>query len=286
MIRIRIDLAYRGTGYAGWAIQPGQATVQGALEGALARVLRLERVRATVAGRTDAGVHARGQVIHVDLPQEVWDRVPGRSQREPGEALVGRLNAVLPDDVVVHRAEVAPPGFDARFSALRRRYTYRIADRLRLRDPLTSDFTFWSKSELDVEAMQTSMQPLLGLHDFAAFCRPREGASTIRELQAVGWERVASGPEAGLILGRVQADAFCHNLVRALVGASIAVGSGRQSVDWPEQLLIGRKRDPGVVIVPPHGLVLDEVVFPRDADLRTRAERVRAKRMDEEVLGG
>lgn len=281
-----MDLAYRGTAYAGWAIQPNLATVQGTLEAALSRVLRLERVRVTVAGRTDAGVHARGQVTHVDLPREVWERVPGRSQREPGEALVGRLNAVLPDDVVVHRAMVAPSGFDARFSALRRRYTYRIVDDLRLRDPLTADFTFWARSELDVEAMHASMQPLLGLHDFAAFCRPREGASTIRELQLIGWERVASGPDAGLILGRVQADAFCHNLVRALVGASIAVGSGRQPVDWPERLLVGRKRDPGVIVVPPHGLLLDEVVFPPDVDLGTRAERVRAKRMDEEVLGG
>ena len=286
VIRLRLDLSYRGTDFSGWATQPGLRTVQGALEEALARVLRLPSVRLTVAGRTDAGVHSRGQVAHLDVPREVWEAVVGRSGRAPGDALVSRLAGVLPTDVVVHRAAPAPQGFDARFSALRRRYSYRIADRPELRDPLTRDWVLWNRAGLDVAAMDRACQPLLGLRDFAAYCRPREGASTIRELQELRWTRVEDGPERGLVVASVQADAFCHNMVRALVGASIAVGEGRRGEEWPAKVLEGRRRDSGAGVVPAHGLVLEEVVYPADDELAARAERIRARRMDEEVEPG
>ncbi len=286
VIRLRLDLSYRGTDFSGWATQPGLRTVQGALEEALARVLRLPSVRLTVAGRTDAGVHSRGQVAHLDVPREVWEAVVGRSGRAPGDALVSRLAGVLPTDVVVHRAAPAPQGFDARSSALRRRYSCRIADRPELRDPLTRDWVLWNRAGLDVAAMDRACQPLLGLRDFAAYCRPREGASTIRELQELRWTRVEDGPERGLVVASVQADAFCHNMVRALVGASLAVGEGRRDEEWPAKVLEGRRRDSGAGVVPAHGLVLEEVVYPADDELAARAERIRARRMDEEVEPG
>lgn len=286
VIRVRLDLSYRGTDFSGWATQPGLRTVQGELEAALARVLRQDKVRLTVAGRTDAGVHSRGQVAHVDLPPAVWEAVVGRSGRTPGDALASRLAGVLPNDIVVSQASVAPEGFDARFSALRRRYSYRVADSPGAKDPLTRDWVLWNRTELDVEAMDRACAPLLGLRDFAAYCRPREGASTIRELQELRWERVSDGPERGLVVASVQADAFCHNMVRALVGASIAVGEGRRDETWPAMVLEARRRDSGAGVVPAHGLVLEEVVYPPDDELGERAERIRARRMDEEIDRG
>jgi tRNA pseudouridine38-40 synthase len=278
--RIRLDLAYDGTDFAGWARQPALRTVQGTLEDALGRVLRLDPApRVTVAGRTDAGVHARGQVAHVDLPDESWVAVPGRSARPPADALVSRLTGVLPRDVVVHRTEVAAPGFDARFSALRRRYAYRVADRPGLRDPLRRHHVLWHPRPLDAEAMYAAAVDLVGHHDFAAFCKPREGATTIRTLEVFDWERPADGPDAGLVVATVQADAFCHSMVRALVGASIAVGEGRRDVGWPAGLLAGRRRDPGGAVVPPHGLTLEEVAYPPAEDLEARATQTRAVRV-------
>lgn len=285
-VRVRLDLSYRGTDFRGWAAQPGLRTVQGTLEEALTTVLRVPGLRLTVAGRTDAGVHARGQVAHVDVPREAWGRTPGRSDRAPEVALVHRLAGVLPRDLVVHRASRAPDGFDARFSALLRRYTYRIADDPALRDPLRSDWTLWSSRPLDVSAMHAAAQPLLGLRDFAAFCKPRPGASTIRELQRLDWERPADGPDAGLVVAHVRADAFCHNMVRALVGASLAVGLGRRGVEWPAQVLAARQRDAAGAVVPAHGLTLEGVEYPPDDQLATRATAVRARRMDEEIVDG
>ena len=290
-IRVRLDLAYDGTDFAGWARQPGLRTVEGALEDGLARVLRSEQLgrptpRFTVAGRTDSGVHARGQVAHVDIEAGDWAALPGRagrSGRTPEEALVSRLTGVLPGDVVVRRAVPAPVGFDARFSALRRRYTYRIADDVALRDPLRRRHVLWSRKPLDVDAMDAAVRPLTGVRDFASYCKPRPGATTIRELQRIAWERPADGPDAGLAIAHVVADAFCHNMVRALVGASIAVGEGRRPVSWPAVLLASRRRDAGVFVVPPEGLCLEEITFPPDAELAARADAVRTKRMDEDV---
>lgn len=287
-IRVRLDLAYDGTDFAGWARQPGLRTVEGALEDGLARILRSEQLgrptpRFTVAGRTDSGVHARGQVAHVDIQADDWARLPGRSDRGPGEALVSRLSGVLPADVVLRRAAPAPAGFDARFSALRRRYTYRIADAAALRDPLRRRHVLWTRKPLDVAAMDAAVRPLTGVRDFASYCKPRPGATTIRELQHIAWERPVDGPDAGLAVGHVVADAFCHNMVRALVGASIGVGEGRRPVSWPAELLASRRRDAGVFVVPPEGLCLEEITFPPDTELAARADAVRAKRMDEDV---
>ncbi|QAY64945.1 tRNA pseudouridine(38-40) synthase TruA [Xylanimonas allomyrinae] len=287
-VRVRLDLGYDGTGFSGWARQPTLRTVQGAIEEGLERVLRLGPLglpapRLTVAGRTDAGVHARGQVAHVDIPLARWQALPGRSDRAPGESLVTRLAGVLPPDVVIYRARLAPAGFDARFSALYRRYAFRIADDAGLRDPLRRTHVLWHRRPLDVAAMHDAAQPLRGVRDFAAFCKPRPGATTIRELKELSWTRTADGPDAGLVVARVVADAFCHNMVRSLVGASIAVGEGRRPVAWPAEVLASRRRELNAAVVPAHGLVLEEVVYPPDADLATRATRVRALRMDEDV---
>lgn len=287
-VRVRLDVAYDGGGFAGWARQPALRTVQGTLEGALATVLRsaadgTAAPRVQVAGRTDAGVHARGQVVHVDVPQERWEALPGRSDRDPADALVARLGGVLPHDVVVRAAALAPPGFHARFSALRRAYTYRVADEPGLRDPLRRGWVLWTRRPLDVAAMDAAAQPLLGVRDFAAFCKPRPGATTIRELQVLRWERPVQGPDAGLAVAHVVADAFCHNMVRALVGASLAVGEGRRDVGWPARVLAERRRDAAGGVVPSHGLTLEEVVYPPDAELARRADQVRALRMDEDV---
>lgn len=283
VVRVRLDLAYQGTAFAGWARQPTLRTVQGTIEEGLATILRDAAPRLTVAGRTDAGVHARGQVAHVDLGRAQWEALPGRSDRAPGDALVARLGGVLPGDVVVHRATRAPVGFDARFSALHRAYTYRVADDPAQRDPLRREWVLWNRRPLDVAAMDAAVRPLLGVRDFAAFCKPRPGATTIRELQHLSWSRPTDGPDAGLVVAHVRADAFCHNMVRALVGASLAVGEGRRGVGWPAELLASRRRDAGAGVVPAHGLVLEEVTYPPDAELAARADRIRAVRNEEDV---
>ncbi len=287
-VRVRLDLAYAGTHFAGWATQPRLRTVQGVLEDALATIVRAEplglpRPRLTVAGRTDAGVHARGQVAHVDLPLERWEAMPGRSDRSPGRAMVDRLSGVLPPDVVVHRASRAPAGFDARFSAAGRTYRYRLADSHALRDPLAREWVLWHRRELDVAAMHDAVQPLVGLHDFAAYCRPREGATTIRELTRFDWTRPTTGPDAGLVVAVVEADAFCHSMVRALVGMSLAVGEGRRREDAPEQVLGGRTRSAAAAVAPARGLTLERVDYPPDEELGARAARIRARRSPDEV---
>ena len=282
-VRLRLDLAYDGADFAGWARQPGLRTVENVLVEALARVLRAPTVQVTVAGRTDAGVHARGQVAHVDVDAQTWSMIPGRSTRSPEEALVVRLTGVLPPDVVVHRVSVAPPGFDARFSALRRLYAYRVCDDATLRDPLRRASVLWHRRALDVDAMDAACRMLLGRHDFAAFCKSREGATTIRTLEALTWARPSHGADEGLVVARVQADAFCHSMVRALVGASLAVGEGRRPVEWPAALLVGRKRDPGSAVAPAHGLTLEEVTYPPDDQLGLRAEQTRAIRTQEDL---
>src|SRR5919106_1873955 len=230
-VRLRLAVAYDGTEFSGWAAQPGLRTVQGVLEAALGTVLRIEPPVLTVAGRTDAGVHARGQACHVDIPAAAWQSAPGRSDRRPGEALVRRLAGVLPPDVRVSSAEPAPAGFDARFSAAWRRYAYRISDAPAGVDPLRRSFVLWHPRPLDLAAMNAAAAGLLGEHDFAAFCRSREGATTVRALMTMHWNRA----EGGLAVATVQADAFCHNQVRGMVGALLAVGDGRRPIDWPAQ---------------------------------------------------
>jgi tRNA pseudouridine38-40 synthase len=266
-VRIRLDIGYDGTGFSGWARQPGRRTVQETLEDALARVLSLPRPASlTVAGRTDAGVHARGQVAHADISADGWAAA--------GPAAVRRLARLLPPDVRVHRAVPAPLGFDARFSALWRRYAYRVCDDPALADPLARHRTLWHRSRLDLEVMNEAARACLGEHDFAAFCRRREGASTVRTLQRLDWAR--TGP--AVAEATVVADAFCHNMVRALVGAMLKVGEGSRPPGWPAEVLAARARDPAVPVVPPHGLCLEEVGYPADAGLAARATTARQQR--------
>jgi tRNA pseudouridine38-40 synthase len=274
-LRLRLDLAYDGTDFSGWAAQPGRRTVEGELSAALTTLLRAQDpVRLTVAGRTDAGVHARGQVAHVDVDPAAWAAVVGRSDRLPEEAALTRLRGILPGDVVVHAVTEAPEGFDARFSALRRRYRYLVSDRLETLDPLRRNELVVVKRPLEVTAMDAGARSLVGLADFAAFCKRREGATTVRTLLEYSWTRRADG----LLEATVVADAFCHSMVRSLVGAVVPVGEGRKPVQWPAEVLRAGVRDPGVVVMPPHGLSLEEVVYPVDTELAARAEEARAVR--------
>jgi len=273
-VRVRIDLGYDGGGFHGWARQPGLRTVQGELERALDTVLRVEGSSLTVAGRTDTGVHARGQVAHLDVDDAVVDAASGRSAHSAGDVLLRRLNGVLAPDVRVRRVGAAPTGFDARFSAVWRRYAYRIADRAEAVDPLRRSHVLVASQPLDEAAMAGASEALLGEHDFAAFCRKRPGATTIRTLLELGWERQPDG----LLVGTVRADAFCHNMVRALVGCLVAVGEGRRDAAWAAGVLVGRQRDPAVTVVQPHGLTLEEVGYPDDAGLARQAERSRVVR--------
>jgi tRNA pseudouridine38-40 synthase len=268
-VRLRLDLAYDGTDFSGWADQPGRRTVQGTLEAAIATVTRLPEVRLTVAGRTDAGVHARGQVAHVDLPSGAADP----------DGLTRRLARLLPDDVRVRRIAPAPEGFDARFSAVWRRYAYRICDDAVAADPLLRRHVLSWPRRLDEEAMHAAGQLLLGEHDFAAYCKKREGATTIRALRELTWSRVS--PDGDVLTGRVVADAFCHNMVRSLVGALVAVGEGRHPVDWPAEVLRTGVRDPRVGVVAPVGLTLEEVGYPPDDELAARA--IESRRLRERV---
>jgi tRNA pseudouridine38-40 synthase len=266
-VRLRLDLGYDGTAFSGWAAQPGLRTVQGEVESALATVLRLPGVRVTCAGRTDAGVHARGQVGHVDVPAEAY-----AAQRDDA-VLARRLAGVLPADIGVRAVRRAPDGFDARFSPLWRRYAYRVSDDPLGADPLRRHDVVSHRRPVDVGAMQAAAAGLVGQHDFAAFCRPREGATTVRTLLDLRWERVGD-----LVVATVVADAFCHSMVRALVGASLAVGEGRREVAWPTRVLAGRRRVPDVTVAPAHGLTLEEVRYPPDEDLAGRATAARRRR--------
>jgi tRNA pseudouridine38-40 synthase len=275
LLRLRIDLAYDGTGFSGWAAQPGLRTVEGELSRALTTVLRAPApVRLTVAGRTDAGVHARGQVAHADVDPAAWAALPGRSDRTPERAALTRLAGVLPADVVVGSVGVAPPGFDARFAATSRRYLYRICDRPPTLDPLRRFDTVVSKEALDEGAMHEAAQRLLGLQDFAAFCKRREGATTVRTLLEYSWQRL----DGGVLAATVVADAFCHSMVRALVGALVPVGQGRRPVGWPGDVLAARVRDPAVAVMPAHGLSLEQVSYPPPEQLAERAQQARSVR--------
>jgi tRNA pseudouridine38-40 synthase len=266
-VRLRVDLSYDGSGFSGWAAQPGRRTVEAELAQALGRVLRLPGPpKLTVAGRTDAGVHARGQVSHADVPADTWAAAAGRA--------VARLAGVLPADIRVRAADLAPDGFDARFSALWRRYSYRVCDDPAAADPLRRHETLWYFRRLDVTAMNEAALSCLGEHDFAAFCRRREGACTVRSLRVLDWHR----DDAGIAVATVVADAFCHNMVRALVGALIAVGEGRKPSHWPAEVLAAEVRDPAVRVVAPHGLCLEEVRYPPAGALAARAADTRRLR--------
>lgn len=285
LVRLRLDFAYDGTDFAGWAPQPGLRTVGGDLSRALTVLLRAAApVRVVVAGRTDAGVHAQGQVAHVDVSRVALARLPGRATRSPEADLVARLRGILGHDLVVRSVRRAPDGFDARYSALERRYAYRIADPDAARDPLRRRDTLWWRRPLDVGVMNAAAAPLEGLRDFAAFCQRREGATTIRTLIEFTWERHPDG----VLVATVRADAFCHSMVRALVGAVVRVGEGRQGPDWPallQQSGEGTRRAGGSLVVPALGLVLQEVRYPPETQMRQRSAQTRARRLRAENPG-
>lgn len=277
-MRIRLDIAYDGTHFRGWARQPTLRTVQGTLEQALSRIVGSE-VQFVVAGRTDAGVHASGQVAHVDLDEEQWGRIEsrhGKASVDPAGSIAGRMRGVLGaySDVTVTRSSIAPTGFDARFSAVWRRYRYRLADEETGFDPLRRLDTTSFRGRLDAQAMDAAARTLIGLHDFAAYCKPREGATTIRTLLDYRWSRDAEG----VLIAEVKADAFCHSMVRALVGACVAVGDGRLGIDELVELRDALTRTSAFKVLAARGLALVEVGYPADDLLSLRAEQTRARR--------
>lgn len=264
-MRWRLDLAYDGTDFSGWATQPGLRTVQGELETWLPRVLRATGpIPVTVAGRTDAGVHARGQVAHFELPAEAEDV----------DRLTYRLRRVLPADIAVRSASPAAPGFDARFSASWRRYCYRIWDEGSVVDPLARRLVTTVKGNLDIELMNEVGQSLVGLRDFAPFCKPRPGATTIRTLLDLS----ASRDHTGRVELWLRADAFCHSMVRSLIGALVAVGIGLRSPGWFNDAAAQDKRVGQIHVMPARGLTLEEVGYPPADQLAARAVEARAFR--------
>ncbi|MEE6260394.1 tRNA pseudouridine(38-40) synthase TruA [Plantactinospora sonchi] len=266
--RVRLDVAYDGTDFSGWAAQPGQRTVAGVLTEAFALVLGADRATGlTVAGRTDAGVHATGQVCHVDLPTALWQQHTG--------TLLRRLARLLPTDVRVRALTEVPAAFDARFSATFRRYEYRVTDAPYGAEPLRRhEILAWPRP-LDLAALNEAAAGLVGEHDFAAYCRRKEHATTVREVTRLDWRR---DPD-GVLVATVQADAFCQSMVRSLVGAMLVAGDGRRPVDWPGGLLDRRERASEVSVVAAHGLTLVEVGYPEDpagyADRASRTRRLR-----------
>jgi tRNA pseudouridine38-40 synthase len=267
-VRARLDIAYDGTDFSGWAVQPQRRTVAGSSVSVLEQVLGAGVATGlTVAGRTDAGVHATGQVAHVDLPDPVWAAT--------GPTLLRRLAGLLPGDVRVTALTEAPAEFDARFSALFRRYVYRVTDAPWGADPLRRlDTLAWPRT-LDLDRLNEAALGLHGEHDFAAFCKRKENATTVREVTRLDWRRDASG----VLEATVQADAFCQAMVRSLVGAMLVAGDGRRSPSWPAEQLTRRERSSAVTVAPPHGLTLVAVGYPGEAGaLAARAAATRRLR--------
>lgn len=268
-IRLRLDVSYDGTDFSGWAPQPTRRTAAGVLMATLDLILGAGTATGlTVAGRTDAGVHATGQVCHLDLPREVWRQHDGR--------LLRRLARLLPPDLRVRAMTEVPADFDARFSATFRRYEYRVTDAPWGAEPLRRRDTLAWPKPLDLAALNAAAAGLVGEHDFAAYCRRKENATTLREVTRLAWRR---DPD-GILVATVQADAFCQNMVRSLVGAMLVAGDGRRPVDWPASLLTRRERSSEVTVAPAHGLSLVAVGYPDDpAEYARRADLTRRLRV-------
>jgi tRNA pseudouridine38-40 synthase len=267
--RLRMDIAYDGTAFFGWAAQPDRRTIQDLVEQTIAQVTRAE-VQSIVAGRTDAGVHATGQVIHVDLPDSVFS--DGLTYAD----LRYKLNRILDEDVRIMEISDAPEGFHARFSALRRVYTYKILDANEVILPLSRyDVAPWYRP-LDVDLMNKASALVLGHHDFAAFCKFKEGGTTIRTLEKYQWYR----DETGLLVAEVVADAFCYSMVRNLVGAVVCVADGRKDPSWMAELLANKERVSDSLVFPARGLSLSRVDYPSDQELIDRAKVTIGKRND------
>jgi tRNA pseudouridine38-40 synthase len=266
-MRLRLDVSYDGADFSGWAAQPGRRTVAGVLIEAFARLVGAETpLGLTVAGRTDAGVHASGQVCHVDLPVERWTELEG--------SLLRRLAAVMPPDARVRSIAPVPDTFDARFSATFRRYEYRVSDAPWGPEPLRRHDTLGWMRPLDLDRLNAAAAGLVGEHDFAAFCKRKEHATTIRAINRLDWRR---DPD-GVCVATVQADAFCQAMVRSLVGAMLTVGDGRRPPEWPARLLTMRERSSEVMVAAAHGLTLVAVGYPDEAEYAARAEATRRLR--------
>jgi len=263
--RLRIDLSYDGTNFSGWAIQPDRRTVQQCIEEAI-RTVAQAKAETIVAGRTDAGVHATGQVIHVDLPESL-----------ELDDLAYKLNRILDEDIRINQIQIAPTAFHARFSALRRYYEYRILDENKVIPPLARFNTAPWYRPLDVDQMNRASALLLGTHDFAAFCKFREGATTIRTLETYQWRRDSDG----YLVGDVVADAFCYSMVRNLVGAIVCVADGRKESDWISTLLENKERVSDSLVFPARGLSLYKVDYPDGPELLERAAKTVARREEE-----
>ncbi len=304
MVRLRLDLAYDGGAFYGWARQPTLRTVQGELEQALHTILRVladdpdEPLRLTVAGRTDTGVHALHQVCHLDVGEATLDRCVGHMGVPAPEALFRRLSRMVPDDIAIHALSVAPEGFDARFSALERTYVYRICDDARPVDPRMRGFVLALDDRLDLDAMNAAAAMTIGLHDFGSFATPNPGGTTIREVKRAHWSRIPVSPlvpgasggagtaggytvpaaESGLVCFTIVADAFARNMVRSLVNACVKVGQGRKDLNWFAEKMATPLREGSTGPIAPQGLTLEHVAYPAADQLAARAEAIRAKR--------
>ena len=304
MVRLRLDLAYDGGAFYGWARQPTLRTVQGELEQALHTILRVsaddpdEPLRLTVAGRTDTGVHALHQVCHLDVGEATLDRCVGHMGVPAPEALFRRLSRMVPDDIAIHAVSVAPEGFDARFSALERTYVYRICDDARPVDPRMRGFVLALDDRLDLDAMNAAAAMTIGLHDFGSFATPNPGGTTIREVKQAYWSRIPVSPlvpgasggagtaggytvpaaESGLVCFTIVADAFARNMVRSLVNACVKVGQGRKDLNWFAEKMATPLREGSTGPIAPQGLTLEHVAYPAADQLAARAEAIRAKR--------
>jgi tRNA pseudouridine38-40 synthase len=265
--RLRIDIAYDGTNFYGWGAQPDRRTIQDLVEEAISRISRVD-TESIVAGRTDAGVHATGQVIHVDVPDAMFD----------GELnyidFRYKLNRILDEDVRIMNITDAPEGFHARFSALRRHYLYKLIDNNDVTPPLSRyDVASWYRP-LEVAHMNEASKLVLGHHDFAAFCKFRQGGTTIRTLEKYEWKRTADG----VLVADIVADAFCYSMVRNLVGAVVCVADGRKEPQWMAELLANKERVSDSLVFPARGLTLYQVDYPRDDQLLERAKITVSKR--------
>jgi len=267
--RVRMDVSYDGRDFSGWAVQPARRTVAGVLIAALERLFGAETAFGlTVAGRTDAGVHATGQVCHVDLSSSALAQVGGPP------SLLRRLAGLMPPDARVRAVTPVPATFDARFSATFRRYEYRVADSAWGPEPLRRYDTIGWVRPLDLERLRQAAEPLLGEHDYAAFCKRKEHATTVRAITRLDWRREPDG----VAVATVQADAFCQAMVRSLVGAMLTVGDGRREPEWPAKLLTLRERSSEVTVAPAHGLTLIAVGYPAEAEYAQRADATRRLR--------
>lgn len=288
--RLRIDFAYDGTDFHGWAKQPGLRTVQGEMEAAISKILRVRDaetpVYLVVAGRTDTGVHARHQVCHLDIETTVLERAMGHLSATPPAALCHRLRHVLPRDIALHSVVEAPAGFDARFSALERTYVYRVCDDAAFLDPRMRDFVLQAKGALDERLLNRAAAMIVGLRDFGSFATPNPGGTTIREVKVARWARRSQAAVeygvhpvgAGLLEFTIVADAFAHNMVRSLVGAQVQVGLGKKSLEWFAEKLVTPLREGSTGPIAPQGLTLEYVSYPEAGLLGERAQAIRAKR--------